>query len=418
MNKLLLTVDHQFVRTPDGKIWVKTIYGYDFWRRYLRVFDKVRIAARVREEEKVEEKMLLASGRDVEFFDLPQYRGTKEYVLRYFQIQRAVLRVAEGCCCAIFRIPSPISDLVKKEVVKKGLPWGTEIVNDPWDNFAPGTLKSILRPVYRYFFTRQVKEYALRANGTSYVTEFALQERYPSYARIYGEDQEHFESYYSSIILKEDYLFENRIFSQEKKNLKIVHVNSCITDFSKGHDIVIKVVEQLRKQGLPVSAVFVGDGPKKKYFEEMAERLGIGDYVSFTGLLSGAEEVRKELVNSDILIFPTLGEGLPRTVIEGMAAGLPCLSTPVNGIPELLEKNDLIDQKDDMKFAERAYQILTNEDLYLKISKRNIEKAREYCEPVLEKRRREFYEKLLRLSLKKDGSKKISEAAASENKNK
>lgn len=150
MNKLLLTVDHQFVRTPDGKIWVKTIYGYDFWRRYLNVFDKVRIAARVREEDEVEEKMLLASGDNVEFFDLPQYRGTKEYVARYHSIQKAVSGVANGCCCAIFRIPSPISNFEKREVVKKNLPWGAEIVNDPWDNFAPGVFKSVLRPVYRY----------------------------------------------------------------------------------------------------------------------------------------------------------------------------------------------------------------------------------------------------------------------------
>ena len=119
MRKLLLTVDHQFVRTPDGKVWVKTIYGYDFWKRYLNVFDKVRIAARVRDVQMIEEKMLLASGENVEFFQLPQYRGAKEYALRYMSIRKAVRGVANGCNCAIFRIPSPISDFVKNEVVKK-----------------------------------------------------------------------------------------------------------------------------------------------------------------------------------------------------------------------------------------------------------------------------------------------------------
>lgn len=129
----------------------------------------------------------------------------------------------------------------------------------------------------------------------------------------------------------------------------------------------------------------------------MAEKLGIGQNVTFTGLLSGADAVRSKLIDSDILVFPTLGEGLPRTVIEAMAVGLPCLSTPVNGIPELLEKNDLIAQQDYNAFSNRAYDILTDQKLYSKISKRNVEKAKEYCEPVLEKRRNDFYKKFLKL---------------------
>ena len=399
MSKVLLTVDHQFVRTPDGKVWVKTIYGYDFWKRYLNVFDEVRVAARVRDVEKIEEKMLLANGDNVEFFQLPQYRGAKEYVLRYGAIKKAVQGVTEGCDCAIFRIPSPISDLVKNEVVKKKMPWATEIVNDPWDNFAPGVFKSVFRPIYRRRFTKQVKSYALEANGASYVTEFALQKRYPAFARIHGGSKEHFESYYSSILLKEDYFWNDRKFSPNKNIFTIVHVNSCVTDFSKGHDIVIRTLKELRSNGINAQVKFVGDGPKREFFENMAKELGVGDYVKFTGLLSSAQEVRNVLMDSDILIFPTLGEGLPRTVIEAMAVGLPCLSTAVNGIPELLEDEYLVEQQDAAGFATKAMEILTDADKYRKISERNIEKAHEYENSVLTARRNEFYKKLLSLEI-------------------
>ena len=397
MRKLLLTVDHQFVRTPDGKVWVKTIYGYDFWKRYLKVFDTVRIAARLRDEKEIEEKMLLASGDNVEFFQIPQYRGAKEFVLRYSAIRRAVNGVADGCSCAIFRIPSPISDLVKYEVEKNRLPWATEIVNDPWDNFAPGAFKSIFRPIYRYRFTKQVREYALHANGVSYVTQFALQERYPSYARLNGEDREHFESYYSSILLKEDYFWNNRHFDDHKKDFTIVHVNSCITDFSKGHDVVIRTLKELRQNGINAKVMFVGDGPKRAFFEEMSRDFGVDEFITFTGLLSSAHEVRNVLIESDILIFPTVGEGLPRTIIEAMAVGLPCLSTAVNGIPELLDAEYLIDQQDAKKFAKEAQRILTDAELYKKISDRNLLKAHEYENSVLSARRNDFYRKLLGL---------------------
>lgn len=398
MKKVLLTVDHQFVRTPDGKVWVKTIYGYDFWKRYLNVFDCVRIAARVREVDALEEKMLIASGENVEFFDLPQYRGSKEFVLRYGAIKKAVQGVVDGCSCAVFRIPSPIANLVQKEVVKAGLPWATEIVNDPWDNFAPGTFKSIFRPIYRIHFTRQVIKYAKNANGASYVTQYALQERYPAHARIYGEDEKYFESYYSSILLKKDYFWRERRFEADKELFTIVHVNSCVTDFSKGHDVVIKTVKELRDRGVPVQVRFVGDGPKREDFEKMAQELGVGEHVRFTGLLTSAAEVRKELIDSDILVFPTVGEGLPRTVIEAMAVGLPCLSTAVNGIPELLEEEYLIEQQDVKGFADSVEKILTDSRLYEKISQRNIAKAEEYENSVLTERRNEFYRKLKQLT--------------------
>ena len=399
MRKLLLTVDHQFVRTPDGKVWVKTIYGYDFWKRYLNVFDKVRIAARVRDVRKIEEKMLLASGENVEFFQLPQYRGAKEYAIRYMSIRKAVRGVANGCNCAIFRIPSPISDFVKNEVIKKRIPWAAEIVNDPWDNFAPGAFKSFFRPIYRRKFTHQVKSYALKANGVSYVTQFALQERYPSYVKLNGEDKKHFEAYYSSIMLTSDYFWNERKFDPNKEQFTIVHVNSCVTDFSKGHDVVIRAIKELHSKGLNVKAKFVGDGPKRGFFENMARRLGIESYIEFTGLLSSPREVRRVLIESDLLMFPTVGEGLPRTIIEAMAVGLPCLSTAVNGIPELLEKEYLIEQQDARSFADKSAEILMNADKYRRISERNIRKAYEYENSILTERRNEFYRKLLGLAI-------------------
>lgn len=394
MRKLLLTVDHQFVRTPDGKIWVKTIYGYNFWERYLEVFDEVRVVARVRDENNINEKMLLSSGENVEFYSLPQYRGPKEFLAKYHDIKRKAADVAHGCDCAILRIPSPIANMVKDEIVKQKIPWAVEIVNDPWDNFSPRSFTSLFRPIYRMHFTWQVHSFALHANGVSYVTKYALQERYPSYARIHGEDKEHFESYYSSINLRKDYFWEKREFPKEKSRYTIVHVNSCITDFSKGHDVVIRIVKTLNNKGLPVRALFIGDGPKREYFEKYATKEGVGEYISFTGLLSSSDEVREQLINSDILVFPTVGEGLPRTVIEAMAVGLPCLSTPVNGIPELLSNEFLFDQQNVEGFADKIEELLNNQEKYESVSQCNIKKAMEYENQILQMRRNSFYRRL------------------------
>ena len=45
--KLSTTVEHKFRRTPDGSVWSLSQFPYDHWSKYLRVFDHVRVIARV-----------------------------------------------------------------------------------------------------------------------------------------------------------------------------------------------------------------------------------------------------------------------------------------------------------------------------------------------------------------------------------
>ena len=117
----------------------------------------------------------------------------------------------------------------------------------------------------------------------------------------------------------------------------------------------------------------------------------------FTGLLPSPNNVRDELVKSDIFVFPTRAEGLPRAVIEAMAVGLPCLSTPVNGIPELLD-NDFMFEPDDVDgFANKIIELIQNPSMLEQISKKNIEKSKEYSWDKLSYRRTKFYEKLINL---------------------
>ena len=138
-------------------------------------------------------------------------------------------------------------------------------------------------------------------------------------------------------------------------------------------------------------------------FQRMALSYEVADYIEFTGLLSGSQAIRQELLGADLLVFPTKGEGLPRTVIEAMAVGLPCLSTPVNGIPELLPAECLFSQQDDEAFAKKAWDILTNPSLYQKLSRQNLDKAASYEYDALAARRDMFYKKLQYLGEKQYG---------------
>jgi len=67
-----------------------------------------------------------------------------------------------------------------------------------------------------------------------------------------------------------------------------------------------------------------------------AQRLGVADHVDLRGWV-GAQEREALLTRADIFALPSRNEGLPMSVLEAMARGLPVIATPVGGVPELIE---------------------------------------------------------------------------------
>lgn len=390
---VLVAVDAQLFMTPDGKVWSKTIYGYDFWKRYLDVFETVKVVSRLGKADYTQvEGYLRSDGDNVSFAPLPMVRGMKGYVKNVISFLKDAKKAVRDEDCAIIRLPSIPATFVEFVYARKHKPYVLEVVVDPLNAYAGNKLAAKV-------LTEQLRKSCLNANGVSYVTQYALQEQYPSRARISGKNtEEYFESYYSSIILKDDFFAPARDYSKIGNKVKLVHTANNINNDVKGHDVVIEVVKKLNDLGIDASVTFIGDGDLRPELEKMAEVLGVGTKVVFTGLLGSAMEVREKLLGADIFILPTKAEGLPRAVIEAMAVGLPCLSTPVNGIPELLEKEYMFDPMDSQGFTKKIIELLQNPEKMGQTSMRNINKAREYEETVLQQRRIEFYTKLKNLA--------------------
>lgn len=395
--KVLVVVDGHLVRTPDGKVWSARIYNYSFFARYLIVFEDVRVAMRIQDVEDNSDYPNLCSGEHVEFMPIEEFKGPKEYAKKYFKIRNGIKKYFEGCDCAIFRIPSTIGYQFWKAYKKTGLPYSIEVVVDPWDFAAPGTLKTPLRPLIRRMWTADLKKACLQANGVSYVTKYALQKRYPSYARLHGESKTHFEEYYSSVNIPSDYLTEPR-FDVKKDKFKIIHVTNFIGNHVKGHEELIQALGIVcKKTHKEISVEFIGEGTLIGEFSSLAKSVGVEDKVRFIGKLSTSEAVRNALINADLFVFPSHAEGLPRVVIEAMAVGLPCISTRVNGIPELLEDHWLTAPGEIELLADRILEFIENPDRMVEESKRNVDIAKNYTEPILQNRRKDFYSKLYAL---------------------
>ncbi|MEO5494550.1 MAG: glycosyltransferase family 4 protein [Sphingomonas sp.] len=100
----------------------------------------------------------------------------------------------------------------------------------------------------------------------------------------------------------------------------------------KGFGILIEAVAQLDD----VKLRLVGDGPERAALTAVVDRLELADRVTFVGELP-PEKVRAELRAADIFCLPSFSEGLPVSIMEAMAAGVPVVATWIAGIPELAQ---------------------------------------------------------------------------------
>ena len=74
---LILALDHRFLRTPDGSYWSTTLYPYAFWSRYLGVFDRMSILARVHDAPTKLDSWKRVDGDQVSFVPVPAYVGPR-----------------------------------------------------------------------------------------------------------------------------------------------------------------------------------------------------------------------------------------------------------------------------------------------------------------------------------------------------
>ena len=136
-----------------------------------------------------------------------------------------------------------------------------------------------------------------------------------------------------------------------------------------------------------------------KELSALCEKEEISSHARFFGYLVGDEKI-KVFTESDIFVLPSYAEGLPITILEAMAAGLPIIATAVGAIPEIIEdgKNGYIIEPGDYRaLADGIVRLAENEELRHKIGKNNIDTIRKhYDRAVIVRKLDNLYTQLLR----------------------
>jgi glycosyltransferase involved in cell wall biosynthesis len=99
----------------------------------------------------------------------------------------------------------------------------------------------------------------------------------------------------------------------------------------------VTLVHALAVVRVPFEAMIVGDGPDRAALEEEVRRLGLERIVELAG---GRDDVAELLATADVFVLSSRSEGLPVSILEAMAAGLPVVATSVGGVPEVVVDGD------------------------------------------------------------------------------
>lgn len=383
-----VVLEHRFDRTPDGSVWTRNQFPHAFWSRYLEVFDGVRVVARVRDVPAFEPGFVRADGERVQFAAVAHYIGPGAYARHASKVRRQARAAVDPESAVIMRVGSHLAALIEPMLRRRGQPFAVEVVYDPYDMFAPGSMTHPTRPFFRWFFPRQLRQHCARACAAAYVTEHALQRRYPPAPSAYS-------TYYSDVELPEDAISDAPRAGIGERSSRLVTVGS-FDQLYKAPDVLIDAVALCVDAGCDVSLTLVGDGSHRAALEARAEAHGIRDRVHFRGNLPSGGAVRAELDASDLFVLPSRQEGLPRALVEAMARGLPCVGSDIGGIPELLPPEDLVTPGDADGLAAKIREVLADPERRSRMSEANLVKARLYRESELHDRRVAFYREVRR----------------------
>ena len=134
----------------------------------------------------------------------------------------------------------------------------------------------------------------------------------------------------------------------------------------KNHQSIIRALSFLDDS---YELAICGTGVEHDALIQLAQELGLDSRVKFLGFRRDVSQLMK---TADVLVFPSIHEGLPVTVMEAMASGLPVIATRIRGIcPDLIQdgKNGIVLNADDPRdMAAAIRSLFADPALYLRIS--------------------------------------------------
>ena len=108
---------------------------------------------------------------------------------------------------------------------------------------------------------------------------------------------------------------------------------------AKGPHVLVAAARQLAAARRDFRVTIVGAGPEEPRLRAAILEAGLAQRIVLTGALD-QDAVRALYAGADAFVLPSFAEGIPVVLMEAMASGVPCVTTRITGIPELIQSDD------------------------------------------------------------------------------
>jgi phosphatidyl-myo-inositol dimannoside synthase len=321
--RIAVVNDLHFGVDADGRVATESNFPYSYWHGFLDVFEEVTVIARVSSQLRAR---LPLEGPGVRVVRLPSVRGARAIARALPGIVGQIGGAVRRADVVLVRSPGAIASLVWLAARSLGRPHAVQVCGDPAES-----LREIAGGAFAPIATAHLRRQVRGAIASTYVTRETLQRRYPP-------PPGRFTVAVSEVDLPDD-AFVAPVPDTSPGPVQRLVFAAALHRAYKGLDWLLAALALTRHRH---TLIVAGDGPLRGTLEATTRRLGLADRVTFLGMLAGPAAVRARMRGADLFVLPSRTEGMPRVLLEAMAVGLPCVATPVGGVPELLPSSFLV----------------------------------------------------------------------------
>lgn len=390
----LFVHDHIFYLDKNTEIYYSPgKLSYEIFQRYTKFCESLIIVARVKIIEDNTfpfDKYKVASGPQVKIIPLKSINNLLNKTIFKTFNNKLIEKHIKDCDLLISRLPSEAGIEATKKAFKHKKPYIVELVGDPFESsWFHG---SLLRKLYSPITYMENKRALKKSNFAIYVTSCYLQAKYPTEGKMVNISNVDISPKNDSILKKRQ---ENIKTRKLNSTFKIGMIASLDTKF-KGIEEAISVLSRIINEDyLDVSLEIVGGGSRETWIN-FAKKKNVERNIIFKGLISSRNELDDWFQTIDLYIQPSLTEGLPRSLIEAMSMGLPCIGSNAGGIPELLNKDYIYNKTDNIELKKLILKGINDPSFLSNSSICNFERSKSYYSKILNKNRDEFFIHLIK----------------------
>lgn len=132
--------------------------------------------------------------------------------------------------------------------------------------------------------------------------------------------------------------------------------------YEKNHVRLIAIFQELQVLYPHARLYLVGDGPLRKEIEEIVRQKGLSSVIRFLGI---QKDIMQLIVEADVLLLPSIIEGLPGVILEAFYCKIPVVAYDVGGVGEVLINNDtghLVKKGDESAFVNAIREVIENRE--------------------------------------------------------